>query len=227
MRNSEPALRTLPSSRLRDAEAAGDRAHVLVLALERERRGARDDLELGVVREVIDQLLRQAIREILLIVLLAHVDERQHRDRFARSPVRRRWPALHLRSARPPPCCADLRRCSAGWRAELREPEFVGDEIRQCHRKQRDDREVAGAGRSGARWNGAGQLRRRVSDPAASPRRPTRTASPRAGPAALVPPPAALSKPAAPADGGTSRKPRAPGRRSRCTAPRRARHSVA
>ena len=53
-----------------------------LLTLEVEGRRARDHPQVGTARQVIDQLLRQAIREVLLIVLLADVHEGQHGDRL-------------------------------------------------------------------------------------------------------------------------------------------------
>ena len=64
------------------AEACGHGAHVVVLALERERRRARDHAQVAAVRQAIDQLLGQAIGEVLLVALLAQVGERQHGDRI-------------------------------------------------------------------------------------------------------------------------------------------------
>ena len=67
-----------------DVERAPDLAHVHVLALEREGRRARDDPQVLHVRERVDEFLRHAVAEVLLIVGRAHVDKRQHRDRLPR-----------------------------------------------------------------------------------------------------------------------------------------------
>ena len=72
------------------AELGGDRAHVFVLALERECRRARDDPQVAAARQAIDQFLRQAVGEILLVALLAQVGERQHGDRLVLGRRRQR-----------------------------------------------------------------------------------------------------------------------------------------
>ena len=63
-------------------ELAGDRADVFVLALERECRRAGDHPQVRAVRQALDQLLGQAVGEMLLVALLAHVGKRQHGDRL-------------------------------------------------------------------------------------------------------------------------------------------------
>src|ERR1700688_3669183 len=72
-----PGLAHAAFQEMRDAQPAGDRAHVFVPALELERGGARNYLETGTSREVIDQLLGQAVREVFLVFALAHVDKWQ------------------------------------------------------------------------------------------------------------------------------------------------------
>jgi hypothetical protein len=64
------------------------RRDVDVLALERKRRGARDDLEPPNLGQQAQQFLRNAIGKILLFGVGAHVLERQHRDRELLGPAR-------------------------------------------------------------------------------------------------------------------------------------------
>ncbi len=54
-----------------------------VLALERERSVARDDGERGDLAQVRDDVLADAVAEIFLLQVAAHVGERQHADRYA------------------------------------------------------------------------------------------------------------------------------------------------
>jgi hypothetical protein len=61
--------------RARDLRDAG------LLALERERRRARRHLQLRNLREQVQQLFGDAVGKILVRLFIAHVDERQHRDR--------------------------------------------------------------------------------------------------------------------------------------------------
>src|SRR6185436_17270600 len=64
-----------------DAEGGPDRAQILVLALERERRGPSDDAQARHLAEAIRELLGESVREITLIVVRAHIYEGQHRNR--------------------------------------------------------------------------------------------------------------------------------------------------
>ena len=69
-----------------------DLTHVPALPLERERRGARDDLQAAAFAEPDHHVRRQAIVESL--VLPADADERQHSDALRRAPsaqARHRW----------------------------------------------------------------------------------------------------------------------------------------
>ena len=63
------------------AQALADRAHVVRLALELERRGPRHDPQGRDLGEGVDQLLRHAVAEVLLVLLRAHVHEGQDRHR--------------------------------------------------------------------------------------------------------------------------------------------------
>ncbi len=66
-----------------DAERVADPAQVLVLALECKRRGAPGNLEFLDGGERIEDLLGDAVGEIFLLGIRAHVDEWQDRDRLA------------------------------------------------------------------------------------------------------------------------------------------------
>jgi len=67
-----------------DAELAADLAGVDVLALEGEGGGARRDSQPGKPAEEVQKLLREAVREVLLLLVRAQVDERQHGNRRCR-----------------------------------------------------------------------------------------------------------------------------------------------
>ena len=56
-----------------------------LLALEVEAGGAGRHAQFGNSREQPDEFLRQAVRKVLLILVLAHVHERQHCDRLFRA----------------------------------------------------------------------------------------------------------------------------------------------
>ena len=74
---------------VRHTKGRGDLANVLMLALERERRGARDHLQARDLRQEVDDFLGQAVAEVLVLLVAAHVLERQDRDRWlSRSPDR-------------------------------------------------------------------------------------------------------------------------------------------
>src|SRR5579864_2681336 len=62
------------------SEYFGNFADVLVFSLERERRGARDDLESGYVGQQIQDLLRQPVAEVLVIGVAAYIGKRQNGD---------------------------------------------------------------------------------------------------------------------------------------------------
>ena len=79
-----PARRTLPWSTDVHAECAADRREVFVLSLVGERRRARGDAERLHLRERHDDVVGDAVAEILVVRIAAHVRERQHRDRRRR-----------------------------------------------------------------------------------------------------------------------------------------------
>ena len=64
-----------------DGKLLTDRPYAHVLPLERERGGARDHVKTFHVGERVDHFLGYAVREVLVILLSAHVHERQHGDR--------------------------------------------------------------------------------------------------------------------------------------------------
>ena len=65
----------------RHSQHVGDSTHVLVLAFEGERRRAGDHLEARNSRQGVDDLFGQAVAEVFVLLVAAHVLERQHRDR--------------------------------------------------------------------------------------------------------------------------------------------------
>ena len=83
-----------------DAQRVGDLANVLGLALEREGRRARGHLQPRDLRQEIDDLLGQAVAEVLVVLVRAHVGERQHGDGGLRV-VRRRGGAVPVCDAFP------------------------------------------------------------------------------------------------------------------------------
>src|SRR3546814_18438640 len=62
------------------AELAGGGGDVDLLALEVERRRARGHLELRQLGQQVEDLLGDAVAEVLVLGVAAHVDERQHGD---------------------------------------------------------------------------------------------------------------------------------------------------
>ncbi len=66
---------------VRDAELLGDRRDVGARALEAPRRRARRHAQALDLREDVQQFLGQSVGEVLVLLVAAHVDERQHRDR--------------------------------------------------------------------------------------------------------------------------------------------------
>src|SRR6202030_2106072 len=90
---------------VRDPQLPRDGRDIVTAALEVERRGARRHPQVGHLREQVEQLLGETIGEVFLVVLLAHVDERQHRDGFLRNRLRAwcgtwraRWLATTMRT---------------------------------------------------------------------------------------------------------------------------------
>jgi hypothetical protein len=98
-----------------DIELACNGCDVHVLSLERERGGSRGNPQNIDVRERIQQLLRQSVREVILAGVPAHVRERQDRHGVSRWPKLRRCAAWRGNAAREP----------CGWRG-------VGSTLRSC-----------------------------------------------------------------------------------------------
>src|SRR5215467_6297970 len=63
-----------------DSQRFGNLGDVLVLAAEGESGGAGRDLEIGNVGQEVDDLLSQAIAEVFIVGVAAHVDEGQNCD---------------------------------------------------------------------------------------------------------------------------------------------------
>ena len=72
----------------RDIQLGGDGPHVFVLALEREGGGSRGHVQAGHFCEQVEQLLGEAVGEIILVGIAAQVEQRQDGDR--RGDLRRR-----------------------------------------------------------------------------------------------------------------------------------------
>ena len=68
-----------PFEHARNTELAPDRADILPGALVLEGRRAGGDAQVGDSREGTDELLGDALAEVLLVAIGAHVDEREHR----------------------------------------------------------------------------------------------------------------------------------------------------
>ncbi len=83
-----------------DTQFAADCPHVLAFPFERERRRPRGDPEPVDLGERVDDLLRHAVAEIVLILLGAEIDEGQNADRPLEDPVATRSPPPE-RIARP------------------------------------------------------------------------------------------------------------------------------
>ncbi len=99
-----------------DVEGVADFAQVDALALERERRGAGGDLECLDARQRVHQLFGDAVREIFLLGIIAHVDERQHRQCCRAGGRRLRARSRASRPARRRQCrasCRSKRTCPA------------------------------------------------------------------------------------------------------------------
>ena len=67
---------------VRHVQRARDLRNARLLAFERERRGARRHLQLRNLRQQVQQFLRDAVGEVLLVLPRRHVHERQHGDAF-------------------------------------------------------------------------------------------------------------------------------------------------
>ena len=116
-----------PLENCADVEFARDGADLDVLALEGEGRRAGRDLKLVNASEGVEYFLRQSIRKILLLLVAAHVHEREHGD-----GMRRRGEGSRGRAGR-----------SGRWRRRrrllLRGPELVDGEVSQATCDQHDD----------------------------------------------------------------------------------------
>ncbi len=64
----------------RDVELFADHAQVLGLALELKGGGPAGHAQVANAGKGVDQLFGEAVREVLLVALRAHVGERQHGD---------------------------------------------------------------------------------------------------------------------------------------------------
>ena len=67
-----------------DVEPVGDRAKVNVLSLEGESRRPGCDLQPVNLSQGIEELFSKSLGEVLLLLVPAHVDERQYRNRVRR-----------------------------------------------------------------------------------------------------------------------------------------------
>jgi hypothetical protein len=81
--DAEPVARLsdAPLQHRRDIQLRPDAAHVERLALERERRGARHHPQVRNAGEGVDQLLGEAVAEILLVFFGTEVEKREHDHR--------------------------------------------------------------------------------------------------------------------------------------------------
>src|SRR6059058_3189605 len=94
-----------PAEHGRHLQRLTDLPHVLVLPLECERRRPGHDLELGQLRERVDELFADAVAQVFLLWGTTHVHERQHGNRLAGTRRYRR------RAVRPAPAASrDVRR---------------------------------------------------------------------------------------------------------------------
>ena len=98
-----------PFQHVPHVQRVADLAHRHALAVEAERRGARRDVEALDRRECVQQLFGDPIPEVLLVVLRAHVHERQHRDRRRRRWLRRSRQLVIRRSAAVPAVSARVK----------------------------------------------------------------------------------------------------------------------
>src|SRR5262249_3232721 len=73
-----------------DVELLADCSQVRVLALERERRHSRRDIEPVHPGPIVDDVLGDGVATVVVVAVRAQVRERQHRDRPRRYGVRSR-----------------------------------------------------------------------------------------------------------------------------------------
>ncbi len=114
---------------IRHAEPLANAAQVLVLALESERGSPPRDAEILDPRQHVQDLLRQALGEVLIGRILRHVDEGQYRD------------------GEVPGCCGRVRRRRRRWRGRLRSrrgavAEHVPGQQRDGQHQQRDGGDI-------------------------------------------------------------------------------------
>ena len=92
---------------VRHFEFRGNRRNVVGLTLEGERRGAGDHLEARGLAKLLDEFFGEAVGEVLLVLLLAHVRKRQYRNRLVADNVKRQvfrpylWCALRAMPCLP------------------------------------------------------------------------------------------------------------------------------
>src|SRR5688572_8954725 len=83
LRRDSDAVARLANTSLQnviDIELLADHAEFDVLSPEREGRGAAGDLQAGEVSQRIDYFFRQTVAEVFVVLVRAHVGERQHGD---------------------------------------------------------------------------------------------------------------------------------------------------
>ena len=81
-----PLLANAALQQIADAEQLADPRDAVIAALEGERRGAADHVQAGVGRQLVQDLLGDAVAEDVVLGVVADVAERQHRD-GVRQPV--------------------------------------------------------------------------------------------------------------------------------------------
>src|SRR5579872_486332 len=63
-----------------DTECFGNTANVLLFATEGEGGGAGDHFQAGNLRQQVDDLFRESVAEVVLLLVAAHIGEGQHGD---------------------------------------------------------------------------------------------------------------------------------------------------
>ena len=122
IRTRSPARRTLPSSSVAGRRARRDLPQALLALLERHDRRARDDLERPDLRKLGDDVLGDAVGEVLVVGIGAEVEERQHGD--GRAPAGAPW------RRGPAPQRLRDRRIAVGRDASERLPDSPLDTLR-------------------------------------------------------------------------------------------------
>ena len=93
LRRHAHAISHIPETTLQNiahAEHLRDAPDILVLTLERERGSAGDHLKSRNLRELVDDIFRQPVAEILVPLVVAQIHERKHRDGARPVQFRRR-----------------------------------------------------------------------------------------------------------------------------------------